>query len=145
MKTPNYILLFIALLLRIITLAQYTPDKKEMIETMKVSFISKQLNLNVDEAKLFWPVYNQYEIELETVRNSRKKETEIAIEDFANLTDKAIEKMIDAQFIFKQNELDIMKKYNARFKQVLPIKKTAMLYKAEEDFKRLLLRKMQSK
>lgn len=145
MKITNYIAAIAFCLISFASFAQYTPDKKEAIETMKISFITKRLNLTPEEAKVFWPVYNQYESELETLRNNHRKEMEAAKEDFSNLTDKNIEKMVDSQIAFKQSEIDIMKKYHIKFKQVLPVKKVAMLYRAEEDFKRMLLKKIQGR
>ena len=53
--------------------------------------------------------------------------------------EKEIEKFVDSELTFRQSELDLLKKYHGQFKQVLPIKKVAMLYRAEEDFKRELL------
>jgi hypothetical protein len=55
------------------------------------------------------------------------------------MPDKDVEKAVDTELGFRQNELDLLKKYHGQFKQVLPIKKVAKLYRAEEDFKRELL------
>jgi hypothetical protein len=38
-----------------------------------------------------------------------------------------------------------VKKYHNQFKQVLPIKKVAMLYRAEDDFKKELLEKIKER
>ena len=44
-----------------------------------------------------------------------------------------------------QKELDLQKEYNSKFKAVLPIKKVAKLYVAEEQFKMELLNKLKDK
>jgi len=41
--------------------------------------------------------------------------------------------------------LDLDKKYHAKFKEVLPVKKVAKLYRAEEKWKRVLLNKIKNK
>ncbi len=40
------------------------------LETLKIAFISNQLDLTPDEAQKFWPVYNQYNKELKQMRQS---------------------------------------------------------------------------
>ena len=115
---------------------------KEKIEAMKISFITKKLSLTTDEAKVFWPIYNQYELDLENLRKNHKKERQL---DDSSPSDKEIERLIDSEITFLQNELDIKKKYIAQFKKVLPVKKVFMLNKAEEDFKRELLKQLKEK
>ncbi|QQR95672.1 MAG: hypothetical protein IPJ93_02755 [Bacteroidota bacterium] len=61
------------------------------------------------------------------------------------MSDKEVEKVVDDEIVFRQSELDIIKKYHAQFKQVLPIKKVARLYQAEEDFKKELLRQLKDR
>jgi hypothetical protein len=114
-------------------------DKREKVEAMKIGFITQKLDLTPEEAKVFWPVYNKMSGELEAIRKNRRNDMRDAKEDFSTMTDKEVEKIVDNEIAFRQNELDIMKKYHGQFKQVLPIKKVALLYRAEEEFKRHLL------
>jgi hypothetical protein len=41
-------------------------DRKAEIEKIKIAYITKKLNLSVEEAQQFWPVYNNYEAEIRT-------------------------------------------------------------------------------
>ncbi|MBP6427513.1 MAG: hypothetical protein KA430_08005, partial [Bacteroidia bacterium] len=54
-------------------------------------------------------------------------------------SDSELEKLVDSEIIFHQNELDIQKKFHPQFKKVLPMQKVAKLYRAEEAFKKKLL------
>jgi hypothetical protein len=111
---------------------------REQVETMKIGFLTQRLSLTSEEAKVFWPVYTKYQDELETLRKSRRENLGDQ-KRFNELSEKEIEKAVDSELGFRQSELDLLKKYHGQFKQVLPIKKVAMLYRAEEDFKRELL------
>jgi hypothetical protein len=111
---------------------------REQVETMKIGFLTQRLNLTSEEAKVFWPVYTKYQDELETLRKSRRENLGDP-KRFDSLSEKEVEKAVDSELSFRQGELDLLKKYHGQFKQVLPIKKVAMLYRAEEDFKRELL------
>ena len=139
--------MFVSILLFVSTSVFTQPQGpvREKVETMKVGFLTERLNLTTEEAKIFWPVYNKYQDELETLRKSRRENLMNAKRNFDEMDDREIEKAVDNELAFRQNELDLLKKYHPQFKQVLPIKKVAKLYRAEEDFKRKLLDMIQEK
>ena len=145
MKTKKYLFAAIMLFLASFAIAQKSRPARDKVETYKVGFLTERLDLTSDEAKVFWPVYNKYQDELEVLRKSRKDNLVNARMNFDEMGDKEIEKTVDNELAFRQNELDVMKKYNPQFKQVLPIRKVAKLYKAEEDFKRRLLDMIQER
>lgn len=116
---------------------------KERIETMKIGFLTDRLHLTADEAKAFWPIYDQYQDELEKLRKNRRENLMNAKENPDDLSDAEVEKIVDGEIAFRQAELDLVKKYHPQFKKVLPMKKVGRLYRAEEDFKRELLGKLQ--
>jgi hypothetical protein len=117
-------------------------EKQEKIEAMKVAFITTKLDLTPQEAQVFWPVYNEYENKMEDIRKKRRKDLESAKETLDAMSDKEIEALVDNEMAMRQKELDIQKEYNTRFKAVLPVRKVAKLYAAEEQFKRELLKMM---
>jgi Spy/CpxP family protein refolding chaperone len=145
MRSKHYILSFLILLLSSFSFAQPGPraaEKQEDIESMKVAFITKKLNLTPEEAQLFWPVYNQYSDKLKELRKKRRQDLKTTKENFDEMTDKEVEAAVDAEIIFRQKELEIQKEYHTKFKAVLPIKKVAKLYASEEEFKKVLLDKL---
>jgi Spy/CpxP family protein refolding chaperone len=117
-------------------------DKEEKIEAMKIAFITKKLDLTPQEAQTFWPVYNEYSGKLDELRKKRHKEMRNARENVDELSDKELEALVDGEMTFRQKELDLQKEYHGKFKSVLPVKKVAKLYVAEEQFKRELLKIM---
>ncbi|MBL7888073.1 MAG: hypothetical protein JNL24_00890 [Bacteroidia bacterium] len=112
---------------------------------MKIAFITQKLDLTPEEAQQFWPVYNQYHDKLQELRKKRKAEFKEHKDNFDNWSDKEIEQLVDSEIAFKQKEIDLQKEYHAKYKAVLPIKKVAKLYHAEEQFKRVLLEKLKDK
>lgn len=118
---------------------------REDIESMKIAYLTKKLDLTPDEAKKFWPVFNQFSGELKNIRSTRRKSVRDAKEDIDNLSDKDIEKIVDSDIAMRQQELDVIKKYNSQFKQVLPMRKVAALYRAEDDFKKELIEKIKER
>jgi hypothetical protein len=113
---------------------------RDWIRTKRIGFFTDKLNLTPDEAIKFWPVYNMYTKEVDDLRAERRTDQKTALRNLDDMGDAAIEKALDAEFIFRQKELDIEKKYLAEWKKVLPYKKVALLLKAEQEFKIWILK-----
>lgn len=112
---------------------------KDQVAAQKAAFITRELNLTPDESEHFWPVYNQYDNEEQAVRNNQANDLLNAKENFDTLSDEQVSKLIDNEIKYQQQDLDIRKKYIEQFKKVLPMKKIARLYIAEQKFKIYLL------
>ena len=139
MKSIKTLSLIIAFLAIGSVQAQNKRPMRDRVDAMKVGFLTDRLNLTPEEAQVFWPVYNKYSDELDQLRKGRRENLMNTRENFDSMSPAEIEKAVDNEIIFRTNELEITKKYHPLFKKVLPIKKVAMLYKAEEDFKRKLI------
>jgi len=140
-------LFFAALLLLLPSILWAQKPRGEEIESLKIAFFTKKLDLSPDEAKVFWPIYNDMQEEQNALRKERfqkmisfRKVTEID-----NLTDAQIQSLITSEFDFRQRDLNIEKKYYNRFKAVLPIKIIGKYYRAQEAFKRELLNRFRDK
>lgn len=120
-------------------------DKRENIETLKIGFLTKKLDLTSEEAQKFWPVYNQYSDKLQEIRKKRRQNYHEAKKKFDEMSDKEVEQAVDNEMADRQKELDLQREYHSKFKAVLPIKKVAKLYVAEEQFKMELLNKLKNK
>jgi hypothetical protein len=138
MKNLVHIISFlIAMMASHAALAQQ-PTKKEKIEALHVAFLTEKLNLTPKEAQVFWPVYNEYIQKREDLRKARQQARKNAKQE-DQLTDKEIEQILEDDLAYEQKELDLKKDFHKKLKQVLPMKKVAMYYKAEEAFKKKIL------
>ncbi|HRH02928.1 MAG TPA: hypothetical protein PLN13_10455 [Bacteroidia bacterium] len=120
-------------------------ERKEKVEAMKIAYLTNKLELTPTEAQQFWPVFNEFEAKIQAIRQSRRKDSREGQDNLDQLSDKEVETLIDSEVAFRQKELDVMKEYHSKFKAVLPIRKVAKLYRAQEDFKRELLKKIQER
>ncbi len=121
------------------------PPKKEKVEAMRIGFLTQKLDLTPDEAQKFWPVYNEFQKKREELHKKRKDEAKNAKENIDSLLDKQVEAIVDGEMSFRQKNLDLEKEYHAKFKSVLPIKKVAKLYHAEDQFAHRLLDQISGK
>ena len=116
---------------------------KENIEAMKVAFITRKLNLTAEEAKTFWPVYDEFEARKKELNQAAVSKYQKILTD--SLTEKQATDLIDQQIIQAQKMLDLRKEYLLKFKQILPSKKIAKLYDAEKSFRRLLMKEVRER
>lgn len=122
-----------------ISLVAQPGAKRDKIEALRVSFISQKVNFTTQEAQSFWPLYNEYNDKLELNRKSFRQQYGPNA-DLSIKTDKEAELYLLAELNLKQKEFELYKEYYEKFKKVLPVKKVAMLRRAEEDFKKELIK-----
>ncbi len=142
MKISKYlILLFLLLSATIIAQDKNMKDKKEQIRTLKVAFLTTELNLTPQEAEKFWPIYNTFDDKQFDLRHRKMKAFK------SKLNNDALSKMSDkdASTLLSQIEstdaelFNLRKKFNSNLKEILPAVKILKLKKSEEDFNRKLL------
>lgn len=114
-------------------------SKRDKIEALRVTFINQKVNFTTQESQLFWPLYDEYNDKLENARKTFRQQF-IKNVDFNNLTEKESESYINAELALKQKEYELYKEYFEKFKKVIPIKKVALLRRAEEEFKKELIK-----
>ncbi len=115
------------------------PPRKEKVESMKIAFLTQKLDLTPDEAQKFWPVYNEFQKKREEIHKKRREEMKQSKGNLDSLSDKQIEAIVDGEMGIRQKNLDLEKEYHSKFKSVLPIRKVAKLYHAEDMFAHRLL------
>ena len=122
-------------------------EKKERIEAMKIAYITEELDLSPDEAKVFWPVYANYEKEHHKLRQEKKNMEKEAKEKWKS-EGSSIEKIavrdldvyMERVFEIKDKENQLNRKYHIEFKKVLAPYKVLLLYKSKREFKKEILR-----
>lgn len=133
--------LFFTLLLFTSTLAVAQAPRGEKMEARKVAWLTTKLDLSTEDAKIFWPIYNDYVRELTALRKERSK-TMISfkkIKEIEDLDDDEIQTLILNDFNFRQRNLNIERRYYNKFKSSLPIKTVGKFYRAQEAFKKEIL------
>jgi hypothetical protein len=110
--------------------------KGEDREAAKIAFFSNKMSLTSEESKLFWPVVNEMDQELKSLKRQMKDQIKRP-KDGNEISDKDLEIMMDARMEMGRKQMDIKIKYHEKFKQILPIKKVAKYYEATKNFKKI--------
>lgn len=119
--------------------AQTSDSKREKIDALRATFISKKVNFSNEESIKFWPLYNEMNDKLEANRKAFRQQYN-AKTNYNFITDKEAEAYLNAELNLKQKEFELYKEYYEKFKKILPVKKVAALRRAEEDFKKEIIR-----
>lgn len=118
--------------------------KKEQIQSMKVAYITTELNLTSKEAESFWPIYNTFDDRQFEIRKTKLKGyLDKSAAD--NLSEKDASGIL-AQIDNTEDELyQLRKKFSQDLKNVLPATKILKLKKAEENFNKKLLNEIRNR
>ena len=134
-------LLLFATLISINAMAQRANNPmQERIESARIGMITNRLDLSTDQAAAFWPVYNDYEKRKTEVRTELRKH----LSESRSLasTDDKIKGELNEMMALRQKEVDIDKEYLNKFLKVLQPRQVSELYKTEQQFKQMLLRRL---
>lgn len=116
--------------------------KKEQIKAQKVSFITEKLQLTVEEAQQFWPVYNEMNKKSEEIDAQIKKIVQNFKKNKETLSNAELESMSDKMMELEASSSKLDQDYYLKFKKILPIKKILELHQAERQFKHELLQQL---
>ena len=149
MKTRN-ILPLILILTSMISFAQngrLMKQKKEQVKSLKVAFITSELDLTADESAKFWPLYNAFDEKQSEIRRTKMKSylDRMDSENFENVSEKEAATLLSQMESSEEELHQLRKKFIGSLKSVLPAVKILKLKKAEEDFNRKLLQQYRNK
>ncbi len=115
----------------------------ERIQSEKIAFLTAELDLSPEEAQVFWPVYNQcWKEALETHKAMMDAFGEFRGKKADALSDEELEKKVEAYVKAYKASNQVLSDWYPKFKQVLPIRKVAKLYQAEEAFQMKMINKL---
>jgi len=148
MKKPYAILLFF-LFLAISLQAQqgYGYKNSEKIKALKTAFITDALKLTSKEAEKFWPIYNVYDSKIMDLRFKKTRELHQKIRDLGAidaLTEKDAKNFLNELIEIDKSIINAKTDLNKQLLEILSAKKILKLYRAEDDFNRHLLQRLQN-
>jgi hypothetical protein len=104
---------------------------KEKIRTDKKLFIAENMQLTESEAKVFWPVYDQFQANLGKIKDRSVKLIESFAKNYETMSNDMAKKLMDDYLKIKADDLKLRQSYLPKFRSVLPEKKVAGYYQLE--------------
>jgi hypothetical protein len=109
--------------------AKIKADKKLVVAT--------NMELTESEAKGFWPIYDQYQKDLQKINRRIANLLESSAADFRgkSLTDDKAKKLIEEAVAIEQAEANLKSVYAPKLSKVLPVKKVARYLQIENKIR----------
>jgi hypothetical protein len=136
MKIQGWMMFCILLISGVATGQTEPPRFQEAMARMKterVSFLTDKLQLTVEEAEKFWPVYNEYLTKREEMMWGKREKMHRDF-DPSQLSDEEMNKMLTDVLDQEVQLAQLKKDYFVRLKAVLPIRKVLKLHRVEQEF-----------
>jgi len=112
---------------------------RDKVKTLKVAFITDELQLTTKEAQAFWPIYNEYEAAMEDIRKKERMQFGGGLASAATLSEAEASELLSSFQSLQQEKHSAQLVLIKKLKEVIPNKKIVLLLRAEEAFKRRLL------
>lgn len=141
-KIVLFILFIQVACVSIIAQSERGGENGEKYFAQKIAYLTTVMDLSPDESAKFWPLYNEYEKKRKEYSKEMRSHRGEILDDFESLTEDEAKSIIQEhqEHLKQMNDLTI--EYQNKYLEVIPAKKVLLLFKAEKDFRRELLRKL---
>ncbi|MDZ7624380.1 MAG: hypothetical protein U5J96_08065 [Ignavibacteriaceae bacterium] len=92
---------------------------KSDLKANKKAIITEVMNFDEQQSEAFWPIYRDYEYELDKLSDKRIANIKDFAANFDSLTTEKARLLIENAFDFQSDRLDLNKKYYKKFAEVL--------------------------
>lgn len=117
----------------------------DKIKSLKIAFITEQLELTTTEAQSFWPIYNDYEAKKLEFHKKERSDIGKKILNLAALSETEADTLLNQMIKLEEEKQKAEKAYIEKVVKIISPKKTIRLLRSEDDFKRRLIRQYREK
>jgi len=104
---------------------------RDALKAQKRAFIAVNMQLTDAEDAKFWPVYDSYQKDMETMNQKIGDLILDYAKNYETLTDPKADELLKKNLSLENEILQLKKTYLPKFKAVLPAKKVARYYQLE--------------
>lgn len=112
----------------------------QRIHAAKMAYITDMMQLTEEQSAKFVPVYNEYEKELYSIRQSFFKKYNISQDD-----DVPSRIRIEDDLDYQQQVIELKRKYNDRFLKIISQKQLSDMYAGERAFRQELMQRLKQR
>ena len=138
-----YILIIVPLLFLFQLSFGQDRNARQKIESARIALITERLGLTPEQAEKFWPIYNEYNNHRrELVQELQEARKNV---DMKNLSEEQGQALMKLGMDIKERQLILEKNYAQRLNQVITTQQMLSLRKAEEDFRRMIIQRLEER
>ena len=114
-------------------LQAYVELLRSDIRQRKAEVMSQMMELSAADAAKFWPIYNQYDAELNKLSDLRVANIEEYSHTYGNITDDKADELIRKALAYRKQRSELLAKYYDRVKQQLGAITAARFIQVEDQ------------
>lgn len=118
---------------------------RERLDSYKIAFFTKKLNLTPQEAEKFWPLYNEYQEARTKIQFERQEITVNFNRNELNMSEREITEAGDRIIALEVGEAKLAGDFHEKIKKILSPVKVMRLYQAENQYRLQLLKELQER
>jgi hypothetical protein len=125
--------------------AQVRAEIDKAVETLrkdaragKADILGKTMQLDATQAAAFWPLYKQYQTEVQVLGDERLGIIQDLAEHFDSLDDAKAKALLDRQMALEQKKLALQLKYKDEMLKALPAKTVARFFQVDSRLNKLV-------
>jgi hypothetical protein len=120
-------------------------DNMERLNAYRIAFFTKKLNLSTQEAEKFWPLYNDYQNQKNSLQIEKNSLLRLFNLGEATLSDKEVTELGDKYCAALVKESELAVDLHKKLQGILPPKKVIKVYQAENQYRVQLLNELQDR
>lgn len=108
-----------------LTAAQENPPSQKQLDFAAISaqrkaVVGANMKLSSEQAKAFWPLYDQYEAAMDRVDKRHAREIKEYAKNYENLNDQQANRKLDEVMAVAQDRVNVQKQFIPKFRAALP-------------------------
>src|SRR4030095_2499228 len=113
---------------------------RDKIKADKKLLVATNMEVTESEAKVFWPIYDEYQKDLQKINRRIVSLLESYAADFRDksLTDDKAKKLIDEAIAIEADEANLKSTYAPKLSKALPVKKVARYLQIENKIRAVI-------
>ena len=112
---------------------EYVELLRTNVRQQKAQIMGAVLQLDVDQAAKFWPIYNEYDSELTKLNNLRLENIQEYARNYDALSDDKADELVQKALDYRKQRADLLAKYYGRVKSSLGAVEAARFLQVEDQ------------
>ncbi len=137
----SIVFILFALLLKPLAVQAQDTDQMKRYREEKMKFFNDKLQLSEDEAKQFWPVYEDLHNRRMKINEDERNLLNYYSSNADFMSDKEVDETIQKYLDLQKARVDLDLKYHDTFVNIIGKKKTMRMYSLEREFRIYILKK----
>ena len=97
----------------------YVELMRANVRDQKAEIMGSVMQLSIDDAAKFWPIYSEYDAELTKLNNLRVQNITDYAENYSQMTDAKADELIQSALDYQKQRAELLAKYYGHIKQAL--------------------------